>query len=412
MKKAEIRQRDILKHLQEYGSYSYEDIMSTYNISLRSMKGDIAALNAQGFVVVGVASKKAYELVGGSQEEDVFYDAADRKKIRKLIISLIVSSSKNGISFNHEGILYIRDRIGSPNDPLDILQEDFEKKDITKTIEGTIEEMLTDGELLNINGILRPVSSALIQLPLSREDAINLLNLIKSLSKGNQHKEILDIIGNKLSLALYGEKLQSSDLEGSFIYSGNTQYDCTYEKAIKMLSDVAYENNAITVRYFNRKGREIETTVLAGLVVYSPDKRKTYLLGESNERCLIINLANVIEVTKTDIPNSIFRSDKYLEMADAMFEISIDDPVHVKIRFDDIPSIRHKLYRLKSNRKCAVIYKQGNSLIYEDMMSGLNDFAHYLRRFGYGVEVIEPVFLRQQMKESCESLLKMYREKY
>ena len=127
---------------------------------------------------------------------------------------------------------------------------------------------------------------------------------------------------------------------------------------------------------------------------------------------MIINLANVIEVIKTDKPNNIFRSDKYLEMADAMFEISIDDPVHVKVRFDDIPSIRHKLYRLKSNTKKALVYKQGDSLIYEDMMSGLSDFAHYLRRFGYGVEVIEPMVLRQQMKDSCESLLKMYKDNH
>jgi len=410
MKKAEIRQRDILNHLKLEGIYSYEAIMQNYGISPRTMKGDIAALNAKGFNIVGLSSKKAYELIGAHSSENVFYDSPDRKKIRKLILSLIIASNTEGVSYDSEGIRYLCDKIGNPDDPLDMLDEEFDEKDISKTIENTIEEMLDDGEILNVMGRLRPSSFTPIQMPLSKNDAAELLYIIKSSAKGNPDEEILKNIANKLSLALSGVKLSESDFSKALLYSGNKHYSDEADEKIKELNAASFTENAVRIKFKNRNSEEINAEVMAGILVYSKDKQKTYLIGEAGAKRIVIDVESIISIEETDLKNTIYRSDLYLEIAESMFEISSDDPVHVKVRFADIPSIRTKLQRLCKNRKNALVYKSGDNLIYEDNMSGLNDFAHYLRRFGYGAEVLEPLYFREKMAESTRKLLKVYGE--
>lgn len=410
MKKAEQRQRDILDHLINVGPYPYDEIMKKYDVSIRTMKADIAALNSQGYRVVGVAQSKSYELIGGLESEAVFYDKPDRKKIRKLIILLIIISAKAGVSADHDGSIYIRDHIGNTDDPLDVLQEDFEEKDVIRTIENTLEEMLCDGDLHISGGKYIPAVAAPLQLPLCKEDGARLLSLLISSAKGHPKEDALKEIAKKLSISLTGTRLSDDDFTTNVVSTKLISQDEKTEEIIKKLEAQSYTNNSVKIEFENRNSESVTVNMKVGIVVFSPDKNRTYLIGETKSGKIIIDASTVISVSQLDEKNDIYRSDEYIELAKSMFEISSDNPVHVKVEFDDIPSIREKLSVICRNRQNAFVIKSGDKLLFEDEVSGIPDFAHFLRRFGYGAKVLEPAELSDKMVQSAKGVLALYEE--
>ena len=59
----------------------------------------------------------------------------------------------------------------------------------------------------------------------------------------------------------------------------------------------------------------------------------------------------------------------------------------------------------------AKIYqKDSETIIYEDNIRGMSDFAKYLRRFGRSVKVLEPESLRKMMLDDVARLEEMYRK--
>ena len=380
--------------------------MNDYDIKLRSMKSDIAFLNAQGYCIE--SANGIYHLIkSGNDKSDSndnsFYDSADRIKIRKLILTLIISGSKNGYTANADGISEIETKLRHSN--ID------DNKDITKTIENTLEEMLEDGELLISGGKFVLTSVSPVQMPLSENDAMTLLELIGDASKGNPYEEILSGIEDKLEVALLGQDVDQKQYTKRVLQGGKHSMDSSFQKVIEKLEAARFTQNQITIKYKNKNGDEIGIEMAVALMLFVPGKKKLYLIGEAGERRVVIDCLRIESVIPTDKLNTIFKSEKYKELAETMFEISADDPVHVKVRFDNIRSIKDKLTRLANNRKYATVYEQDGDLFYEDEVSGLNDFAHYLRRFGYGALVIEPIELRDKMAETAERVLLAYGQK-
>lgn len=409
MKKAEIRQRAILKHLIEYGEYAQKDIMKDHDIRLRSMKSDIAFLNAQGHVIESVNG--VYHLINrdsdiknpDSDNSNAFYDSADRIKIRKLILTLIIAGSKKGYSADDEGIDSIVKKIRN---------DDSENaKDIFKTIENTLTDMLEEGELLISGGKYVLTSTAPIQMPLSENDAVMLLDLIGDTSKGSPYEDILDGIAYKLELALLGQEMGQKQYTKRVLQGGKVKMNAGFEKVIEKLEAAHYTENFIRINHKNKYGEDIDVVMEAGMLLYVPGKKKLYLVGETGKRRIVIDCMSITSVNQEDGKNTVFKSTVYKELAETMFEISNESPVHVKVRFDNISSIRDKLNRVAINRKYADVYELDGSIIYEDEVSGLNDFAHFIRRFGYGAEVIEPIELRDKMIKTTERVLAAYGQK-
>jgi predicted DNA-binding transcriptional regulator YafY len=56
-----------------------------------------------------------------------------------------------------------------------------------------------------------------------------------------------------------------------------------------------------------------------------------------------------------------------------------------------------------------IIYLE-DKIIYTDVIYGIHDFARYLRSFGSACRVIEPLELRDVMKQTYERVLKNYGE--
>lgn len=84
------------------------------------------------------------------------------------------------------------------------------------------------------------------------------------------------------------------------------------------------------------------------------------------------------------------------------------NPVRVKIRFlNYYTTVQRVRDELLSRQTCS-IYEDGEDLIMEDTVDGLSEIAVWLRSFGQGVEVLEPLELRQAVIEDLEQMLSIY----
>lgn len=92
-----------------------------------------------------------------------------------------------------------------------------------------------------------------------------------------------------------------------------------------------------------------------------------------------------------------------------MFSISTDFPVKVTLSFDDWDNIKDKISALCKQRPNASQQYDNQQIIYTDSISGLNDFANYLRQFGKAVHVLEPAELHDKLQESVKKTLDYYK---
>ena len=400
MKAGEARRQSILKDLLQNECCTYEYLMNTYQISERSMQLDIKELCKQGYKIKGVKAKQGYVLHKEESEEASqkgYFEASDAQKIRKLFLMLVLQNSSIGYDvdelaklmrkYNHDGV-----------------QADL------KTIQTALNELVDARMVALVNDKYVLSSNAPLQLALTSTDAINLLNLLETCTKGHHHEQILGQIRKKLTIALFNEPEDESIPSPAYVV-----YNKSYENAGKLeslleeLNKYPFEEKELIIEYKNRAGQINKIPFVVGNVVYSVDKDQLYLLGEYRGKRLIIKYTSILKMEVTDRMNTIFGNEFYREIVESMFAISVEDPVHVKVEFDNIFAIKEKVNRLILNRPKASLTENATTLYYEDEVSGLDDFAGYLRRFGYSCRVIEPESLKNLMKASAQRLLDAYK---
>lgn len=400
MKAGEVRRQSILKDLLQNECCTYEYLMNTYQISERSMQLDIKELCKQGYKIKGVKAKQGYVLHKEESEEASqkgYFEASDAQKIRKLFLMLVLQNSSTGYDvdelaklmrkYNHDGV-----------------QADL------KTIQTALNELVDARMVALVNDKYVLSSNAPLQLALTSTDAINLLNLLETCTKGHHHEQILGQIRKKLTIALFNEPEDESIPSPAYVV-----YNKSYENAGKLeslleeLNKYPFEEKELIIEYKNRAGQINKIPFVVGNVVYSVDKDQLYLLGEYRGKRLIIKYTSILKMEVTDRMNTIFGNEFYREIVESMFAISVEDPVHVKVEFDNIYAIKEKVNRLILNRPKASLTENATTLYYEDEVSGLDDFAGYLRRFGYSCRVIEPESLKNLMKASAQRLLDAYK---
>lgn len=399
MKSGEARRKNILKDLLDNDCCTYEYLMDTYQISERSMQMDIRELCKQGYQIKGIKAKQGYVLKKEEAEEPKgYFEASDAQKIRKLFLMLILQNSSNGYTVAELGKMLRK------------YNQEGVRADL-KTIRTALNELAEARMVVAVGDKYSISGNALLQLALTSSDAIELLNLLETCSRGHHHEQVLKQIQKKLTIALFNEP-EDEDISSSayVVYNKSFENAGKLEALLDELNRYPFEEKILMIAYRNHAQQIITIPFAVGNVVYSVDKDQLYLLGESKGVRLIIQYGTVINIEATEQENHIFRNAFYRSIIDSMFSISVEDPVHVKVEFDNIFAIREKLNRLRVNRPSARLTEEGGVLYYEDEVSGINDFAGYLRRFGYNCRVLEPERLRNIMKESARRILDAYRQ--
>lgn len=141
------------------------------------------------------------------------------------------------------------------------------------------------------------------------------------------------------------------------------------------------------------------------MIIYNAEKNVLSLLGE--EFCdksgtghslpAIIDISDIMQAAQTSLTHQRYHADSYVKIFDSMFSISLEEPEYVKVEFNNTANAERKINHLKSWRKNAFIQVENNKLIYTDTISGLADFAQYLRKSRKSVHVIEPPSLKDRM---------------
>ncbi|MDD6157635.1 MAG: WYL domain-containing protein [Lachnospiraceae bacterium] len=399
MKAGEARRQNILNDLLNNDCCTYEYLMNTYQISERSMQMDIKELCRQGYIIKGIKAKQGYVLKKEETEEPKgYFEASDAQKIRKLFLMLILQNSSNGYTVAELG------------KQLQKYNHDGTRADI-KTIQTALDE-LTEARMVVAIGDKYSISgNALLQLALTSSDAIELLNLLETCSKRHHHEQVLKQIQKKLTIALFNEPEDEDASPSAYVvYNKSFENAGKLESLLDELNQYPFEEKGLIITYQNHAGQVNTIPFFVGNVVYSVDKDQLYLLGECEGNRIIIQYGTINKIEIAEQRNCIFRNEFYRDIIDSMFSISVEEPVHVRVEFDHIFAIKEKLNRLLVNRPKASLTEENGVLYYEDEISGIYDFAAYLRRFGYNCRVLEPESLRGIMKESAQRIVDAYRQ--
>ncbi len=395
MKAGEQRRQNILNDLLQKECCTYEYLMETYKISERSMQSDIKELCKQGYEIKGVKARQGYILKSKpEQNKQVYYESTDARKIRKLFIMLILQNS-NG---------YTVDRIAAE---LRKYNYDSMGADI-KTIQSALDELVAERMLSCDSGRYIISTMAPIQLALSTTEALELLNLLETCGKGHHYQATLGEVRKKFTIALFNEPEEEITSSAYVVYNKRYEEAAHLDAILAELNRYPFETKKMDITYTNRNGKQVEVRFAVGNVVYSVEKDRVYLLGECDGAPIIIHYGSISKIEPVEIANTVFQNDFYTRITSSMFGISLEPVVHVKVEFDNLFQIKDKLDRLLVNRPKASLYSEGDVLIYEDDISGLMDFAGYLRRYGYGCRVLEPASLRKIMRDSASRILRAY----
>ena len=248
------------------------------------------------------------------------------------------------------------------------------------------------------------------QIVLTDNIAEELLLNIRNFKSGTPYADTLD----QLYIKIMDTCPDILILEEENKYYTQTRASSLSEAKIKSFQDFVcypYDRYALDITYLSKKNEKILYTIKVGLLIYSEEKDRFYILGSTNEDTILLNMERICDISSTSIPNDLFRCKSYLDMAEEMFDACADPLVHVKVHFDNVYNISEKLQRLCKLRKHATLTRiSEQTLLFEDDVRGLNDFANYLRRFGRSVTVIEPPELQEKIHFSVIRALERYRQ--
>ena len=179
----------------------------------------------------------------------------------------------------------------------------------------------------------------------------------------------------------------------------------------QQLREADFSHNVLKIIYNSKEKKSYTKIVAIGLIVHILEKDRFYLIGKEIGASLtniIIPIENIRLIEKTELQNTHYLSKEFEDLFNSMFSISTKPPVKVKIAFDVWGNIKDKITALCKQRPNATQHFDGQQIIYTDSISGINDFANYLRQFGKAVHVLEPAELRDKLQKSAQKTLDYY----
>ena len=181
----------------------------------------------------------------------------------------------------------------------------------------------------------------------------------------------------------------------------------------------SYKNTRITI-HSEYNGKERHDTVSVGLLYYSVETNAFYALcyNHTKERIEADRLDFIDSITEETKPNKIFHSPEYYQIYNEMFGPGFYPEVyHVKVLLQDFGNVItrfHNLASIRTNSSISVIDNPPTDCIYkyiyEDDIRGLDDFARFLRTFGFSVLAIEPPSLKEKMILTYSRILDKYKK--
>lgn len=292
--------------------------------------------------------------------------------------------------------------------------------DIKRTqFDKLVKELLENGILVqpNKNGPLYATGKLVpIIIGYDEENYWELSARLEKLPSGHPYHKELVSASEKLA-ALIGDAVNT---EAGYFYNYGRKL-VNYENIATAMERLPLRKCSMYIAKFTYKGKNghsYSVHLATGMIVYSAEKDKLYLMGKRanstgtkiSKGCQILNVDNIESVEVTDSRHDYWQSQEFKQLYEAMFSISADAPAKVRVVFENIFKIKSKVAQLLSQRPTARLTLKEGTIVYEDTISGLDDFASYLRRFGRSCKVEEPEALKKMMAQNIVLSLERYKE--
>lgn len=394
------RRQAIVDYIEKNGPVKSGAICAALSLSRSSLSDDIRAINAHGTILT--SPRRGYyhyaPEAGAILPEGILRGKLDRTHIRRWYILALLS--------------------GAPHTFEDILSK-LQKASVpcsAATLHADLKELRNDTYVhVSIESGRTLYHSTQILAADSRE----ITNYCALHKKGPALSQILrntyDSIDRKLAHCLPAKDVK---IKVSAVRRIGKQNTISEEqlKHLQKFRNFPFADRVLNIPYRSNSGQFLSCSFSTGLIVYSGETGRIYLLGrDAEKRNTVIPLDHIrtdgISVKKGSY-NYIYQHPEFMRMFEEMFHLSTDDPVFVRVRFANLPFVHAKIRRLCEMRPRASmkLISDGTEILYTDTLRGLTDFARYLRRFGRSALVDEPAELRDLMIMSSRKILELYDE--
>lgn len=422
MSKKEERIASLIQAFQEQKDLSVQDMMTLLSCNRQSVYNRLNDLKERGFDLHQETrdGKTYYSLAANDQESAAstyYLPLDDRKLLRKY--SLIQQLYKHPCTAKN---LVNRFLVFSSGQKVDFSINKIPTDVSYTSINDLISELESEGEIKkDSRGIYHPTGRSIpIMHHFTADDLFSLLDQLKILPSGSPYHTQLQSITRKMSILENSYSLETKSDSNYLIYGRKHEILKQIGQWIKKISSTNFTEKLIQIQYTARSGQTLDILFQTGLLIYSVEKGKLYLLGKEcscdpvpvPDRAAIIDVSTIIKTQNSDHKNDSYQSPVYQQIFAEMFSISLEKPVEVVVRFDLEANVQKKIEQLTSQRSKAfmTILPDEKQAEYTDTIRGIDDFANYLRQFGRSVHVIAPDSLKQKMDFSIERTLKRYEE--
>jgi len=145
-------------------------------------------------------------------------------------------------------------------------------------------------------------------------------------------------------------------------------------------------------------------------LVYYPRLRQWYLAARCEELVKLFSLSK-IQVLR-ELPETFVYGDfslrKWLELR---WGVEYGEPMQVKVRFQNRAQTFAKVRKDVAYRQSKLtVAADGEAMILEDTVVGRNEFIKWILGFGSAAEVLEPLDLREEIRQRVRETLARYAE--
>ncbi|MBR0173028.1 MAG: WYL domain-containing protein [Lachnospiraceae bacterium] len=422
----------LLKRSAKKGGTSVEALTKRLETRRSTIYNYLEELKIRGIAVEQRRDgKTVYYSIGSSDaEETAIPEPIDGRAIRRYRVTRILEN--NGPMNTKE----IRKQYGALFSEV-LYTDDAEQRTIRNDeLSDTLSDMVERGDVIKKKSAASGTGGSLsgsdvyelsprnipVILELNEEQMWNLYYQMESLGSGMPSEEQWAGIHEKVAILLDTE-VSPVHGEDSFLVVGRTYtHFRRVQEQMQVIDRLPFQRRIIRVETVDKNGNTRWQELEIGAVVYSVEKDELYILasgkikprsGRGNLRKnanVILNMEKITDAQLTGKTNSWFGKEECRLLLETAFSVSGEEPVRVEVRFNDTRRIRKLLENLMKHRPHAVLRVENGTLLFTDGVSGMSDFAAYLRQYGGDFEVIAPESLREVIRLSAERTLARYKE--
>lgn len=199
--------------------------------------------------------------------------------------------------------------------------------------------------------------------------------------------------------------------ETIFVHGRTPTQDVHRSQRCFQLEEAAQNKNQVFILYRKEEGaaRPIKLNPLG--IVYYWVLDNWYLIAQDEKdhkikTYLVNRILDVASLPESFSPVEGFDLKTWYQYAWGVYRDQ--NPVNVVIRFYNYYSTLNRVRAELAARQTCTLIEDGEGLLMKDRVEGLDELAVWLRGFGAGAEVLEPLVLREKVTGEFTQLLQMY----